>query len=106
MRERDYQTRLIRLLKKEFPNAIIIKNDPNYIQGIPDLLILQGDKWGALEVKASRNAPVRPNQQHYIRKMKNMSFAAFIYPENEEEVLHALQRAFRAPRPTRLPKSE
>lgn len=106
MRERDYQSRLMRVLKREFPNAIILKNDPNYMQGIPDLIILNGGRWAALEVKASRQASVRPNQQHYVQKMNEMSFAAFIYPENEEQVLHALQRSFRAPRTTRIPKSE
>jgi len=35
-----------------------------------------------------------------------MSFAAFIYPENEAEVLHALQRAFEHRRPTRIPLRE
>jgi hypothetical protein len=47
-----------------------------------------------LEVKASANSSERPNQAHYVERLNNMSFAAFIYPENEEEVLTALQEAF------------
>jgi hypothetical protein len=34
----------------------------------------------------------------------DMSFAAFIFPENEEDVLNGLQHAFTARRPTRFPK--
>jgi hypothetical protein len=47
-----------------------------------------------LEVKASEDAPLRPNQGYYVRKLNDMSFAAIIYPENEKEVLAALQEAF------------
>jgi hypothetical protein len=34
-----------------------------------------------------------------------MSFAAYIYPENEREVLSALQQAFEPPRGTCIPES-
>ena len=37
--ERDFQAKLIKELKVMFKGCIIVKNDPNYIQGIPDLLI-------------------------------------------------------------------
>lgn len=49
--ENIYQRSLIKRLKEEFPGCIILKNDPNYIQGIPDLLLLVGDRWFALEAK-------------------------------------------------------
>lgn len=93
IKENKYQASLIKKLKKLFPDCMVLKNDPNYVQGIPDLLILLGDKWASLEVKRSLNASHRPNQEFYVEKMNNMSYSAFISPENEKEVLDALQRA-------------
>lgn len=90
-RERDFQAKLIKELKVMFKGCIVLKNDPNYIQGIPDLLILYNDRWAALEVKKSRTANHQPNQEYYVDLMEQMSFAAFIYPENKEEILYELQ---------------
>lgn len=90
--ERDFQSNLIKELKVLFKGCVIIKNDPNYIQGIPDLLILYNDRWAALEVKKSRTAHHQPNQEYYVEMMDKMSFAAFIYPENKEDVLYELQQ--------------
>lgn len=92
--ERIFQSELIKELKELFPGCIILKNDPTYIQGIPDLLILFEDKWAALEVKKSITASHRPNQEFYVNKMGRMSYANFIYPENKEVVLNELQEAF------------
>lgn len=102
MLERDYQADLIKKLRRLFPGCQVLKNDPDYQQGIPDLLVLYRDKWAALEVKVDGSAPNRPNQEYYIREMDDMSFAAFIYPGNEEEVLDALQQTFRPRRTTRV----
>ncbi len=93
MRENRYQASLIRHLKEIFPGCVVLKNDSDYIQGIPDLLILYGDRWAALEVKGFEYSNNQPNQEYYIDLLNNMSFAAFIYPENEEEIIHALQQA-------------
>ena len=91
--ERDFQRNLIKELKDIFVGCIIMKNDSSYIQGIPDLLILYKDKWAALEVKKSATASHRPNQEYYVDKMDEMSYASFIYPENKEVVLDELQQA-------------
>lgn len=104
MKESTFQGDLIREIKKEFPGCIVLKNDPNYIQGIPDLLILYRDKWAALECKAEEKASHQPNQDFYILKMDKMSFARFIYPENKEEILDELQRSFRVRRMSRVSK--
>lgn len=91
--ENIYQRSLIKRLKEEIPGCIILKNDPNYIQGIPDLLLLVEDRWFALEVKRSVDAPHRPNQDYYIDRMNEMSAAYYVYPENEDEVIDEILRS-------------
>lgn len=94
MRENAYQSKLIKKLKDIYPDAIILKNDASYKQGIPDLTVLNGDKWATLETKRSVDAPHRPNQDYYVEKMNSMSFSSFISPENEQEVLDAMEQSF------------
>ena len=98
MQERDFQRKLIKELEKLFPGCIVLKNDPNYRQGVPDLLILFNDKWASLECKKSEKElkDPQPNQPHYVEVMDRMSFSRFIFPENKEEVLHDLREAFGA----------
>lgn len=95
--ERQYQAKLIPKLRQLFPGCMILKNDSNYMQGVPDLIILYGDRWAMLEVKRSADAIFQSNQAYYVSELNHMSFAAFIYPENEDEVLNDLQRSL-APR--------
>ena len=94
MLERDFQRKLIKSIKDRFSGCIVLKNDPDYIQGIPDLMVLYNDKWASLEVKKSARAARRPNQEHYVKRMNDMSFSSFIYPENEQEVLDELSKYF------------
>lgn len=93
MKESVYQTKIIRRLKEEFPGCLVIKQDPDYLQGIPDLFILHGHAWAMLEVKTYEDADERPNQGYYIDKFNEMSYASFVYPENEDKVFHELQQA-------------
>ena len=94
--ENNFQASLKKELKKLLPGCVILKNDPEFLQGVPDLIILYGDHWAMLECKRSERAPHRPNQDYYISKFNKMSYASFIYPENKEEVLHELQQAFQS----------
>lgn len=94
--EKEFQSKLVKELKEMFPDAIIFKNENN--QGIPDLTILGEDKWALLECKRTENSSHRPNQDYYVAKANQLSFARFIYPENKEEVLNELQQALRTKR--------
>ena len=96
MLERKFQKELIDEIKQRFPGSMVLKNDPNYIQGFPDLTLLWKDRWALLECKRTNEAHKQPNQEYYIGKAKNMSYASFVSPENEEEVLRDLQQAFGA----------
>lgn len=94
MLENKFQSGLIKELKRRFPGCMVMKTDPTYIQGIPDLLILYNDKWASLECKKSAGAKKQPNQEYYVGLMNKMSFSRFICPENKEEVLDDLQQSF------------
>lgn len=91
--ESNFQKGVIKEIKEKFPGCIVMKNDANYIQGIPDLLILYNDRWAALECKQSLKASHRPNQDYYVEKMNNMSYAAFISPENKKEIIDAMEQS-------------
>lgn len=106
MLERTYQAELIKKLRVIFPGCVILKNDTDYMQGVPDLTILFGKHWAMLEVKRVRprsSADFEPNQEWYLDQLNGMSYAACIYPENEEDVLYELQQTFRTRRSTRVP---
>ena len=95
MLENKFKTKLVGKLEKRFPGCMVFHLDPNETQGIPDLLVLHKDKWAALEGKKSVNASARPNQHYYVDQMNEMSYASFIYPENEEDVLNELSQIFK-----------
>lgn len=105
MTENRYQAKIIKKLRTMFPDCMILKTDSAYQQGMPDLLILWKKYWALLEIKASASSSVQPNQGYYIERLDRMSFAAYIYPENETEVLNALQQAFKSPRRARISQS-
>ena len=58
-KESDFQSDLIKQIKKDLPESIVLKNDPEYKQGIPDLLIANGNKYAFLEVKKSKDDNLR-----------------------------------------------
>lgn len=93
-KEGDFQHELIEEIENRFPGSIILKNDPTYIQGFPDLTILYKDKWATLECKKSEKEKHQPNQDYYVGLNDEMSFSRFIYPENKETVLNELQQSF------------
>ena len=102
--ESAFQREVIAELKTLFPGCVVLKNDAGYIQGFPDLTVLYKSKWAVLECKKSRNASHQPNQDWYVNKLNEMSYANFIYPENKEQIFYELQQTFESGRRSRFPK--
>jgi len=94
--ESIFQKELMDEIRERYPGCVIIKNDPNYIQGFPDWTILYKDKWAVIEAKRSASAKHQPNQDFYVKKLNDMSYAAFAYPENKEVILREIQSAFKS----------
>lgn len=94
MRENKFQRDLIKEIKKAFPGCIVLKNDEQYLQGIPDLTVLYRNKWCVLECKKSPTEVHQPNQDYYVEKLNEMSYSTFIFPENKDEVMEELHRIF------------
>lgn len=97
--EADYKSGLHERIKDLLPGCWVLINDEQTCPGIPDTLVLWGPHYAFLEVKRkkpTRASDWRPNQEWYLDELDEMSFAACIYPENEGEILYALQEAFGA----------
>lgn len=95
MKESAFQRKFLKEVKKLFPEVIIMKNDPTYLQGISDFtLLFPNGRWALLEFKCSAKAKVQPNQEYYVEQAKTYSYGAFVCPENSEVVLNELQEAF------------
>ena len=62
--ERAFQRKLIKDIMDCSSRCMVINNDPDYIQEIPDLTVLYKDKWASLEVKKSAGGGHRPSQEH------------------------------------------
>lgn len=116
MLEKLFQRDLVEELEVMFIGCIIIRLDPRYVsfyvegvkysQGVMDILILFPDgRWAALEVKRASSSSKQPNQGYHVQTFDRLSYAAFICPDNKEEVLDDLQRTFGAHRQARLSRS-
>ena len=60
----------------------------------PDLLVLGDVVWAALEFKRDADSSFQPNQEYNVDRLSRKGFAAFVYPENAEEVLYGLEKLF------------
>lgn len=100
MQERDYQAYLIKKIRRDLLGSLILKNNAAYLQGVPDLTVFYGPRWGMLEVKIKEPRPgtddFEPNQEWYIQEFSTMSFCAVIFPKNEREVLRGLYKTLRS----------
>lgn len=92
--EKEFQKHFIDDLKSIMPNAVVLKNDARYRQGIPDWIVIDKSGVYIFELKAHSTASKRPNQEYYINLFSDMGYyARFVCPENAEEVLNGIQQA-------------
>ena len=92
MLERDFQKQFLDKVKALKPGAVILKNDARYLQGIPDWIVLHRTGVFIFEIKAHSKASKQPNQAYYLSQLRRMGYyTAMVYPENEEEILNAVQ---------------
>lgn len=89
--ESQYRIGLIQRIQDRWPECVILPQDPQKNQGIPDIVILFRRCWAGLELKRKSSSSRRPNQEYYVGRFREMSFGAIICPENEDEVLNELQ---------------
>lgn len=95
MAENQFQSKLRKKIEKRFPGSITLKNDPSVNRGIPDLLVLYNGHWAALECKdCLSEVGKKKNQVYHVSKLNKMSYASFICPEMEEDVLNEMEQAF------------
>ncbi len=79
---------VIKAIKQRIPDTLILKNDPTYLQGVPDLTVIHGSRCAMLEVKRDAKASRRPNQEYYIQYIRERGgFASFVHPDNLDQVL-------------------
>jgi hypothetical protein len=103
--ESRFQARVVSDIRnKILPGCLLTMGNSASQQGIPDVFIVYYDKWAMLEFKAAPNSKHQPNQDYFVDRFNDWSFAAFIYPENAEEVLSELEQALRPRRQARVSK--
>lgn len=95
MAEALFRTNFLKKVKDLSPDIFIEFADPGRRNGIPDVIIFYKDKYARIETKRSKDASKRLHQQYYIDYFNSIGiYAAFLSPENKEEVFNALRRYF------------
>lgn len=94
--EAEFQRKLKKRIKDEIPGSYVFKQDAKQVQGIADLIVINGPKYAMLECKKSKDAHHQPNQDYYVNDVfGKMSYASFVYPENEDKVIEELKGWFK-----------
>lgn len=89
--EKKFKISIKDFLEENYKGSILLNLDPSSNpQGINDTLFLYKNCWAGLEFKRSRLAEVRPNQPYWVKRLDQMSFSRFIFPENANKVMAEL----------------
>lgn len=85
--EAKLQSKIIKWLKSQGCYVIKTRPGPGVPVGSPDIIALYGDKFLAIEVKASLAASFRPGQQEALAFLRRYNrFVYVVYPGNWEAV--------------------
>ena len=85
--------KLKKKIKKAVPGSVVLKNSPNDILGIPDLTVLgPNGKYAILECKRASDSNIQALQDYYVEKFNKSSYATFVSPANQKEVIEDLKR--------------
>ena len=79
--ESDFQHSVIKELEERFPGCVVMKNATGFKNGFPDVTMYLGDRWAMLECKREEDAAKRPNQDYWVDRLDEMSFASFLRTE-------------------------
>ena len=94
-KESDFEADFMERLDESMPEkGFWLKGNSAMRQGVPDRMYLNGPHWAALEFKKADGSDIQPNQPYYVEKLGAMSYAAFVTPENADEVISGIQQAF------------
>jgi hypothetical protein len=92
--ESKFKKRFKEDVVNRFPQVEIFEPNATAKRSSPDMVILGDNCWAALEFKRSEDADKQPNQDYRVSKLNEIGYANFVYPENEEEILHDLEKLF------------
>ena len=93
-KESEFQSSVKKELEERLPGCVVSKNATGFHDGFPDLICLVGETWLMLECKRSEDEPHQPNQDWWVDHLNEMSYAAFIFPENREQVMGEITEKF------------
>lgn len=95
-KESDFKRKLYNEIRTRFPDTEVVANDPNYVQGFPDATVyLPNGQYILLEVKRTSTSAKQPNQNYYVNESSLKNNAVFVYPENKEQILEAIEKRYR-----------
>lgn len=89
--EGKFKTEVVKWLRSKGCFVWICKQDATTQKGVSDLFFTYEGFYGFLELKASKNAPRRPGQEAFVKKMNEWSWAKMAYPENWGEIKRELE---------------
>lgn len=99
MLESDFQREFllrVRARLLSLGHVDVVRNETH--RSIPDIVLLgPNGRWAALEFKRSKVAKKQPNQEFHVQRLNEKGYAAFVYPENGEEILRELEEVFSKP---------